>query len=236
MVQRGAKHFVLLSRFGPKNDAARDFLQSLIEQDIQVEAPACDISDLKALRATLAGLAEHMPKVKGCIQSSMLLRDAIFQQMTYDQWTQATEPKVKGTQNLHVLLPRGMDFFIMFSSIAGLIGSTTQAKYSAGCCYQDALAHHRIGIGEKATTLNLGLMVDDGVLTENSKMMTILQSTGYLLGITQSELFGLLEHYCNPKLPLSTPLRTQVSIGVDYPASLKSKNVHPPTFMRRPPL
>ncbi|MCJ1251908.1 hypothetical protein MMC30_009146 [Trapelia coarctata] len=34
---------------------------------------------------------------------------------------------------------------------------------------------------------------------------------------------------------MSTPLKTQVVVGIDIPASLQSKGVYPPTFMRRPP-
>lgn len=155
--------------------------------------------------------------------------------MSYESWTEAIEPKVQGSHNMHALLPKGMDFFIMLSSIAGAIGSTTQANYAAGCSYQDALARHRTGRGEKATTLNLGIMLDDGVLTENAKMRNILMSTGYLMGITQRELYALLEHHCDPSASVSGPLKTQVVVGVDVPASLKLRDMNPPTFMRRPP-
>lgn len=155
--------------------------------------------------------------------------------MSYHSWIAALEPKVQGSHNLHTALPKGMDFFIMLSSIAGAIGSTTQANYSAGCAYQDALAHHRAGIGEKATTLNLGLMLEEGILAENVKIKTILLSTGYLMGIPQRELYALLEHHCDPAAGISTPLKTQVVVGIDVPSSLQSKGVHPPTFMRRPP-
>jgi KR domain/Phosphopantetheine attachment site len=155
--------------------------------------------------------------------------------MTYQRWTEAIEPKVQGSYNLHALLPKGMSFFIMLSSIAGAIGSTTQANYAAGCSYQDSLARHRTGTGEKATTLNLGVMLDDGVLTENAKMRNILMSTGYLMGITQRELYAMLEHHCDPSASVSGPLKTQVVVGVDVPASLKLRDMNPPTFMRRPP-
>lgn len=155
--------------------------------------------------------------------------------MSYESWTQAIEPKVQGSYNLHALLPKGMNFFIMLSSIAGAIGSTTQANYAAGCSYQDALARHRTGTGEKATTLNLGVMLDDGVLTENAKMRNILMSTGYLMGITQGELYAMLEYHCDPSASVAGPLKTQVVVGVDVPASLKLRDMNPPTFMRRPP-
>lgn len=155
--------------------------------------------------------------------------------MPYSSWTSALAPKLQGTLNLHNLLPKGMSFFIMLSSIAGAIGSTAQANYAAGCSYQDALAHYRTGLGEKATTLNLGLMLDDGVLTENANIRKVLLSTGYLMGIRQSELYALLERYCDPSAPVSKPLDTQIIVGIDVPAKLKAEGIDPPIFMRRPP-
>lgn len=55
------------------------------------------------------------------------------------------------------------------------------------------------------------------------------------MGITQRELYALLEHHCDPSAGVSGPLKPQVVVGVDVPASLKSQNMQPPTFMRRPP-
>jgi len=65
--------------------------------------------------------------------------------------------------------------------------------------------------------------------------MGILKRTGYLIGISQKELYAMLEHHCNPSLGVPTSLQAQVIVGVDIPASLKANNIHPPTFMRRPP-
>lgn len=155
--------------------------------------------------------------------------------MTFADWRHATEPKVSGTWNLHCLLPQGMDFFLMFSSIAGGIGGTASVNYSSACSYQDALAHYRNSIGEKATTLNLGVMVDDGVLRDNEAVRNALIGTGYLLGITQKEMFALLEKHCDPSVNIpETPLASQVLVGVDIPANIRSRGMEMPIFMSRP--
>jgi KR domain len=74
MVRRGAKNLILTSRFGPKNETANSFLQELRDQGVHVEVPACDISNLHLFRSVLAELTQKMPLIKGCFQSSMLLR------------------------------------------------------------------------------------------------------------------------------------------------------------------
>lgn len=63
-----------------------------------------------------------------------------------------------------------------FSLFTLRLGSTgAQANYTAGCSNQDALAYYHVGLGEKATTLNPGLMLDDGgVLAEDTRLQNIL--------------------------------------------------------------
>lgn len=74
MVQQGAKFLILLSRSGLKADAAKDVVQELRLAGVQVETPACDISDAESLSAVLRDLATRAPPIKGCIQASMVLR------------------------------------------------------------------------------------------------------------------------------------------------------------------
>jgi aryl carrier-like protein len=159
----------------------------------------------------------------------------VFENMVYQDWTDTFACKVPGTWNLHQLLPSGMDFFITYSSIAGGVGGTASFNYSAACAYQDALMHYRNAHGEKAVTFNLGVMVDDGVLRDNDTVRTALIGTGYLLGITQREMFALLEYHCDPGLPIhDTPLRSQVLVGLDVPSRIKARGAEIPIIMTRP--
>lgn len=72
-----------------------------------------------------------------------------------------------GTWNLHELLPRDMDFFIVLSSLAGIIGSVSQGNYAAGNTFQDALIHYRRAKGLAGTSLDLGIMKSIGYVEEN---------------------------------------------------------------------
>ncbi|UKZ82916.1 putative secondary metabolism biosynthetic enzyme [Trichoderma virens FT-333] len=90
----------------------------------------------------------------------MVLADSPFESMTARQWTTATAPKVQGSWNLHHGLGchEDLDFFILLSSISGIIGNSAQANYSAGNTFEDALAAHRRRRGLPAVSLNLGLV------------------------------------------------------------------------------
>ena len=90
--------------------------------------------------------------------------------MTFDDWETSIKPKVQDSWNLHSMLPRDLDFFILLSSISGVIGNGGQANYAAGNTSMDALANYRIAHGEKAVSLDLGWMEAEGVVAENEKL------------------------------------------------------------------
>ena len=110
----------------------------------------------------------ELPPVKGVVQMAMVLRDALFEKMTFTDWTASLRPKVHGTRNLHeyFTVERPLDFMIFFSSCAGLIGNPGQANYAAGNTYQDELARYRRSKGLKAVSVDLGIMRDVGVVAE----------------------------------------------------------------------
>ncbi|KAL8735004.1 MAG: hypothetical protein Q9166_001129 [cf. Caloplaca sp. 2 TL-2023] len=234
MASRGAQHLILLSRSGPKSDPAKELLIELRSQGVQVEAPPCNISDAASLSHVLGGCAKLMPPIKGCIQGTMVLRDTIFDKMSHDDFIQSTKPKVAGSWNLHTLLPRDLDFSLLLSSICGVFGAASQSNYCAGNTYKDALARYRASHGVKAVSLDLGMVVGEGVVAENEGLMGFLKRTGYFMDISQPELFALLDYYCDPSLPNLSAQECQVIVGIEVPTVLDAKGVDQPYWMRRP--
>lgn len=55
----------------------------------------------------------------------------------------------------------------MLSSISGIIGNIGQSNYAAGNTFEDALAHYRVSLGEKATSIDLGAVSNVGVMAED---------------------------------------------------------------------
>lgn len=74
MADRGVKNMILLSRFGPRTDAARELLEELRSQDIRVETPACDVTDLGTMKEIFRQLSAEMPPIKGVFQMSVITR------------------------------------------------------------------------------------------------------------------------------------------------------------------
>lgn len=110
-------------------------------------------------------------------------------------------PKVRGSLNLHELLPAHLDFFIMLSSVSGVGGNASQANYAAGSTFQDALARHRVSRGLAGVSLDLGMVKDVGVLadgrvladgTGKNKTAARLERIG-LRALTEDEVLRLVE-------------------------------------------
>ncbi|TEY73022.1 hypothetical protein BOTCAL_0084g00010 [Botryotinia calthae] len=107
-----------------------------------------------------------------------------------------------------------MDFFIMLASASSLVGLRGQANYNAGKTYEDALARYRVSKGEKAVSLDLGAMVDDGVLAENTWLLDRVLTHSSLEPINREIYLAILDYYCNPSLPLLSLTQIQAAIGL----------------------
>jgi zearalenone synthase (highly reducing iterative type I polyketide synthase) len=166
LVENGARHLVFLSRSGATSANAHAMIQELNLLGATVKAYACDISDETAMESVIAQCSIDMPPILGAIQSAAVLNDSIYDNMTYEQWQAAIKPKIQGSWLLHQLLPKNLDFFVMLSSIAGVVGNRGQANYAAGNTYQDALASFRRTQGLPAVSVDLGLMLNIGLIAE----------------------------------------------------------------------
>ena len=153
--------------------------------------------------------------------------------MKLDDFKAALRPKVQGSWNLHEQLPKGMDFFILLSSLNGILGSRSQSNYGAENTYEDALAKYRISRGEKAVSLDLGLVSSVGFVAEREEVVDSQLLAG-LSRIEESHLHAVLDYHCNPALPLLSSLKSRVLLGIDTPAALKAKGLGEPFWVNQP--
>ncbi|KAH7041155.1 LOW QUALITY PROTEIN: uncharacterized protein B0I36DRAFT_391961 [Microdochium trichocladiopsis] len=155
MASCGARHLALVSRSGPSDPNAAALLRRRVY--------SCDVADAEALRQVLETCRSTQPRIAG----AMVLRDGIFETMPFDDVVTSVRPKVQGSWNLHEQLPPNLDFFILLSSISGVSGNPGQANYAAGNTFMDSLASFRRGRGQAGLSLDLGLMLDVGVVAES---------------------------------------------------------------------
>ncbi|KAJ5659894.1 polyketide synthase [Penicillium longicatenatum] len=234
MVDRGARNLILLSRSGLQIPASYEFIHELQRKGTTVATPQVDVGDFSKLKGVLANLSNSMPPIRGCIQATMALRDNLFQNMSHEDWKVSTSSKVNASWNLHLAMPTDLDFFVLVSSVNGLFGGRAQANYAAGNVFQDALAHYRISQGLKAVTIDLGMIVDEGIVAGNKFLLNSVRRFGHLMEIKEKELLALLDYYCNPRLPLLSHDAVQPVIGLEMPSVMAAKGVDLHHSIRRP--
>ncbi|KAM5486920.1 Type I Iterative PKS [Microsporum audouinii] len=233
MARRGAKNLILLSRSGASKDTSRELIEELEVVGVNVVATPCDVCNAAKLKMVIDEALQKMPPIKGCIQGSMVLKDAIFANMSLDDYYTAVKPKVQGSWNLHAILPKNLDFFILLSSGSGIVGKGGQSNYCIGNTYQDALARYRVSHGLKATALDLGIILSVGYAAEKADVIGHLRAQGYA-AMREEEYHAMLDQLCDPNLAVPSLLHSQISLGFELPEALRVKGVDMPGWMHDP--
>ncbi len=142
LAERGAGRLVLIGRRGVPS-AAQGELDAL-RRLTQVESAALDVSDEAGLRALLDRIRQDGPPLRGIIHSAGVVHDAGFLSQDAETVAAVFAPKVAGATLLD-RLTRGdaLDFFVLFSSVAGVLGSSGQANHAGANAFLDLLAARR---------------------------------------------------------------------------------------------
>ncbi|KGO60765.1 Acyl transferase/acyl hydrolase/lysophospholipase [Penicillium expansum] len=171
LVQSGARHLVFLGRSGGTQPSQQLSLDLLRDRGCRIDVLRCDISQQGDIDHLSYKIRSKSWTVAGVIQCTTVLKDAMFENMTFSDWTQSTESKIRGTLNLHHLFSdkEGLTFFVALSSVASVIGNMGQANYSAGNGFIDALMEWRRNHGLPGHSINIGLVPDASGLSDISE-------------------------------------------------------------------
>ncbi|EAW14856.1 putative polyketide synthase [Aspergillus clavatus NRRL 1] len=233
LARRGAKHLIFLSRSATVHEAGQETIAQLKLLGCTSHVFQCDISDESRLLEVITQIQETLPPVKGCIQCSFVLNDRAFDSMTHEEWQTALAPKVSGSWNLHCLLP-DVDFFLLLSSITGIVGNRSQANYNAGNNFQDALARHRVSKGMHGASVNLGAVVGIGFIAENAEYAgkhTFKMANPQ----TEEEVLATIEYLIDRRHHTTlSPDTAQLVCGLRTRASYSLGNEAQPTHLKYP--
>jgi acyl transferase domain-containing protein/thioesterase domain-containing protein/acyl carrier protein len=162
----GVRRLLLLSRRGD----APGLASGLAELGAEVTVAACDVADREALAAALDAVPAEHP-VTSVVHLAAVVDDATIGGLTQDQLDAVLRAKADAALTLHELtrdLP--LTAFVMFSSVAGLLGNAGQGNYAAANSFLDALAAHRRAHGLPAQSLAWGLWAASGAPADRARM------------------------------------------------------------------
>ena len=156
LAANGVDHLVLLSRRGRCGDGVAELEAELTASGARVTVAACDAADRDALAAVLADVPVEHP-LRTVVHTAAVLDDAVIGALTLDQLDHALAAKVTAAVNLHELTRDfDLDAFVLFSAMAGTVGSSGVGNYAPGNAYLNALAEHRRDLGLPATSIAWG--------------------------------------------------------------------------------
>jgi acyl carrier protein len=128
-----------------------------------VVAEAVDVSDESALSDLLSRIRADGPPLRGILHLAGILDNAALGQQDVDRFARVFAPKVRGAWLLDRLTRCDpLDLFVVFSSIASMLGAAGQSNHAAANAVLDLLAHERRERGLHGLSINWGAWADVG--------------------------------------------------------------------------
>jgi acyl transferase domain-containing protein/acyl-CoA synthetase (AMP-forming)/AMP-acid ligase II/acyl carrier protein len=219
--ENGARHLVLLSRSGASK-ASDDLASELKEHGTTVVGMQCDVSNESDMRRRLSKIRDTMPPLRGIIHAAGVLDDHVFLKLEPENFLRVLAPKVLGAWNLHTLtasLP--LDFFVLFSSVASVLGSPGQANYAAANAFLDGLAEDRRAHGLPGLSINWGPWADVGMAARAASAHG--PASRVLRPIPPAQALAILDRLFEKNGPAQA-----VAMSVDWDLLERSLNGQPP--------
>ncbi|MFB8249577.1 SDR family NAD(P)-dependent oxidoreductase [Streptomyces sp. NPDC055952] len=154
--RHGVRRLLLTSRRGPAAPQAAALAAELTEAGAHVDIAACDVTSRDSVAALLAAVPAQHPLV-AVVHCAGVLDDGLVEALTEERLDAVLAPKVRGAWHLHELT-RSLELsaFVLFSSVASVLGTAGQANYAAANAFLNGLADARRADGLPATALCWG--------------------------------------------------------------------------------
>ncbi|MFF0278671.1 SDR family NAD(P)-dependent oxidoreductase [Streptomyces sp. NPDC004330] len=221
VTEHGVRHLLLAGRRGPEAEGAAELVRELHDLGATVTVAACDVADRAALRKLLGGIPPERP-LTGVVHAAGVLDDGVVTSLTPDRVDGVLRPKVDAALNLHeaALDPElGLDItaFVLFSSVAALLGGSGQGSYAAANGFLDGLAQYRRGRSLPALSLGWGL-AGSGRMTSHLDTEALLRrmARGGVLPLSPAESMALFDAAQGFDEALQVPARFHAAaLGAD---------------------
>lgn len=179
MVINGARHLALTSR--NLKSVNETWLDELRAMGGSPRTFATDVVDATALHNTYQEIKRDMPPIAGVVNAAMVLSDHLFTDIALEDFEKVLKPKVDGTRNLDKLFfTHNLDFFILFSSFASIVGNRGQTNYLAANLYMATIAAQRRSRGLAASVMHIGVVLGLGVVFQTGLYESTLKKMNFM--------------------------------------------------------
>lgn len=156
LADHGATQVILVSRRAP-DDSAIAFIEEIEAAECRVIVHTADMTSRTDVSTLFQRFGDDLLPLNGVIHAAGILDDGLLTDQTWERFEGVLSPKIDAAQLLHEFtreLP--LDFFVLYSSAASVLGSPGQSNYATGNAFLDGLAWQRTAAGLPATSINWG--------------------------------------------------------------------------------
>jgi NADPH:quinone reductase-like Zn-dependent oxidoreductase/NADP-dependent 3-hydroxy acid dehydrogenase YdfG/acyl carrier protein len=179
LAERGTRHLVLAGRSEP-SAAVVAAVDEMRASGVSVGVVRADVGTADGVRAVLAAVDALGVRLSGIVHAAGVLDDGIIRDQTPERVDRVMSAKATGALLLDEMTrERSPEHFVLFSSVASLLGSPGQANYAAANAFLDGLAHRRHADGRPATSINWGAWAEIGMAARVHGGAARLEDSGF---------------------------------------------------------
>ncbi|SES73464.1 type I polyketide synthase [[Clostridium] polysaccharolyticum] len=180
LVRKGAKHLILLARHQP-DKKIEERIDNFRRQGVEVLIEQGDVCDSEYIQNVVASAKERGCKIGGVIHTAGVIKDKMLAEMDWNTFLEVLEPKVQGTICLYnALKSTQLDFFMMLSSLASVLGNMGQANYCSANYFLNTFASYLRKQGIPGYTFCWGPWKGAGLAAGNKSVSSNLERMGLL--------------------------------------------------------
>jgi acyl transferase domain-containing protein/acyl carrier protein len=220
LAQRGAGQIVLMGRREPSSEA-RAAIAEMERAGAKVSVMQTDVSDAGQVAEAFQRMQDMSP-LRGVVHAAVVLEDRTVLEQDAERFRKVLAPKLLGGWNLHRATAQSeLDFFVLYSSAASLIGSPGQVNYVAANAALDALAYHRKSLGLPALAINWGAFSEVGSAAAQANRGERLAYRG-VSSLTPEQGLRLFERLLRFERPQAGVIRLNVRQWLEFYPSAAS--------------
>jgi len=187
IVSRVENPTLILTGRSPLTEEKQRYFDEILNTKANVHYCCCDVCDLDAVRDMVEYITKTYGDINGIFHCAGMTKDTLIVKKNEAEFMQVLAPKITGTANLDIATKNQMlDFFVLFSSLASIIGNIGQADYAAANAFMDKFAVYRnylTGRNERkgfAVSLNWPLWKNGGMNVVQSDIAKAQEKAGLI--------------------------------------------------------
>ena len=223
LAENGVRHIVLLSRRTP-DETVEKSLQSIRDTGCEVVVCSADVTSHKDMASLINRFGNDWPALGGVIHAAGVLDDGMLVDQSWDRFEKVIATKIRGAEILDELTAEmSLHFFILYSSVAAVLGSRGQSNYATANAFLDGLAWQRELSGKVATSINWGPWTEGMANEERVRKQMALQG---ITPLSTEEAHQCMEYMLAHDITQATVLdvdwrRMQMGLGGEAPPLLE---------------